>query len=145
MRRGFATLDRRFAVRFGGVAMYEGSCHCRAVRFSVEVPESVKLYRCNCSICAMTGYLHLIVPKSAVRFISGEDRLKVYQFNTGVAKHLFCEVCGIKPLYVPRSHPDRYSVHAQCVTPSILEGATIVPFDGQNWEAAAAARFPRLG
>ena len=29
-----------------------------------------------------------------------------YTFGTGVAKHTFCPVCGVKPFYVPRSNPD---------------------------------------
>ena len=32
----------------------EGSCHCGAVRFSVESHEPVPFMRCYCSICRKT-------------------------------------------------------------------------------------------
>ena len=49
------------------------------------------------------------------RITKGEDALTTYTFNTGTAKHLFCATCGIKPFYVPRSHPDGFSVNARCI------------------------------
>jgi hypothetical protein len=39
-----------------------GGCHCGAVRYEVLAPEEIEAKECNCSICRMTGYLHLIVP-----------------------------------------------------------------------------------
>src|SRR5262252_10917983 len=68
----------------------EGGCHCGAVAFEVLVPDEVDVLDCNCSICAMTGYLHLIVPRDSFRLIKGEDMLSRYEFNTMTAKHLFC-------------------------------------------------------
>ena len=86
--------------------MHAGGCHCRRVRFEVTAPADLEVADCNCSICAMSGYLHLIVPKERFRLLSGADDLATYQFNTGAARHLFCRVCGVKSFYVPRSHPD---------------------------------------
>jgi hypothetical protein len=65
--------------------IYRGSCHCGAVRFEVEAPERFGCTECNCSICAKSGYLHLIVPKSKFKLESGEANLLTYTFNTGVA------------------------------------------------------------
>ncbi|MEL7046366.1 MAG: GFA family protein [Pseudomonadota bacterium] len=115
---------------------YAGCCHCRAVTFSVRAPNTVELERCNCSICRKSGYLHMIVPKSRFRVLSGEDRLACYQFNTGVAKHYFCNTCGVKPFYVPRSNPDGIDINFNCLD-SRPEDVTVVEFDGQNWEANA--------
>ena len=67
--------------------IHKGSCHCGAVQFKVEAPEVINVLYCNCSICSMTGYIHLIVPKSRLRLIQGEGNLTVYTFNTGVANH----------------------------------------------------------
>lgn len=39
--------------------IYKGGCHCGAVRFEVEAPERLECSECNCSICTMSGYLHL--------------------------------------------------------------------------------------
>ena len=115
---------------------YSGSCHCRAVRFTVEAPDSVEVERCNCSICAKSGFLHLIVPRSHFELLAGEDVLQTYTFNTRVAKHYFCKVCGIKPFYVPRSNPDGMDVNLNCLD-TLPPQVDIVDFDGQNWEANA--------
>lgn len=118
--------------------LYQGSCHCKAVTFEVEAPADIVVQDCNCSICAKAGFLHLIVPKAHFRLLAGEDNMVTYTFNTGVARHLFCGTCGIKPFYVPRSNPDGIDVNVHCLdtAPASL---TIEPFDGRNWEENAAA------
>ena len=117
---------------------YEGGCHCGAVRFAVEAPESVEVERCTCSICAKNGFLHLIVTLSRFELLAGKDDLTTYTFNTGVAEHYFCRHCGIKPFYKPRSNPDGMDVNLNCLDTRPAE-VQIVEFDGQNWEANAAA------
>ena len=114
-----------------------GGCHCQAVRFVAELPEpSVKALSCNCSICAATGFLHIMVPHKDFELISGRDSLTSYRFGTGAAEHLFCRVCGIKSFYQPRSHPEAWSVNANCLDePPEL---AIEEFDGRNWERAKA-------
>ena len=122
---------------FSGAEMqYHGGCHCGAVRFQVEASIDVEVEDCNCSICRMTGFLHLIVPQSAFTLLQGEEMLSLYTFNTGVAKHYFCKICSIKPFYMPRSNPDGVDVNVRCfdVQP---ENLRVVLFDGQNWEAHA--------
>lgn len=115
---------------------HRGGCHCGAVRFEVKAPAVLEANDCNCSICARVGgYAHLIVPKSHFNLLRGEEQLTEYTFNTGFARHLFCSVCGVKSFYVPRSHPDGYSVSARCLDPETIEELRIGRFDGQNWEA----------
>lgn len=97
-------------------------------------PRLLTVTDCNCSICSKSGYLHLIVPKSRFKLLSGEDALTTYRFNTRTARHLFCSTCGIKAFYVPRSHPDGYSVNARCLDEGTVEGMNVVPSDGRNWE-----------
>ena len=118
---------------------HRGGCHCGDVAFEVEAPARLTVQDCNCSMCSMTGYLHLIVPASRFRLLRGGDRLTAYTFNTGVARHLFCRRCGIKSFYVPRSNPDGYSVNARCLDRSTIVDLEIEPFDGRNWEQSAAA------
>ncbi len=117
---------------------FAGGCHCGAVRFEVEAPEPIEALSCNCSICDRTGFLHLIVPGSRFRLMSGADRLTTYTFNTGVAKHLFCSVCGIKSFYVPRSNPDGFSVNVRCLDGYPDLPMMVRPFDGRNWELEGA-------
>lgn len=73
-----------------GLVTHTGGCHCGRVRFEVLAPASPNVLDCNCSICAKSGFLHLIVPRSQFKLISGSKALTSYQFNTGTAKHLFC-------------------------------------------------------
>ncbi len=113
---------------------HTGGCHCGRVRFEVTAPPDLELTRCNCSICRMTGYLHLIVPRTDFRLLAGEDDLETYTFNTGVAQHRFCRHCGIKSFYLPRSHPDGISVNANCLDASTVSSMSITDFDGVNWE-----------
>ena len=72
--------------------IHRGGCHCGRVRFEVDAPAEIDVNECNCSICGRVGYLHLTVPRSRFRLLSGDDSLTSYQFNTGVAQHLFCSV-----------------------------------------------------
>ena len=119
--------------------LHTGGCHCGAVRFEVTAPAEVEVHECNCSICSKLGYLHLIVPRKHFRLLRGEDALSTYTFNTGQARHLFCRNCGVESFYVPRSHPDGYSVNLRCLDDGTLKKVSICPFDGRNWEEAAAA------
>ena len=116
-----------------------GGCHCNAVRFEVLASDDVEARECNCSICRMAGYLHLIVEKERFRLVQGADRITTYSFNTGTAKHHFCSVCGVKSFYVPRSKPDGYSVNLHCVDDGQVRVTAVVPFDGRHWEQAFAA------
>jgi hypothetical protein len=79
----------------------------------------------------------VIVPESRFRLLQGADQITTYTFNTGVAQHTFCSVCGVKSFYRPRSNPDGWSVNARCLDDT--EGLTleIGEFDGRNWELHA--------
>ena len=120
------------------VITHHGGCHCRRVRFEVDASAQPEVLECNCSICTMTGYLHLIVPAARFRLLQGADDLAEYRFNTGAARHLFCRHCGIKSFYVPRSHPDGISVNARCFDGIDLAAVRVIPFDDHHREAAMA-------
>ncbi|MBY0448539.1 MAG: GFA family protein [Hyphomonadaceae bacterium] len=114
-----------------------GGCHCGVVRFEAHIPDGVEAHACNCSMCARLGFLHLIVPESRFRLIAGAEALRSYRFNTGLAEHLFCERCGVKSFYRPRSNPDGWSVNLRCLDDPAGVDARIAAFDGRNWEAHA--------
>lgn len=115
---------------------HHGGCHCGAVAFEVDAPARLVVQDCNCSICAATGFWHLIVPRERFRLQRGADALTEYTFGSRAARHLFCRTCGVKSFYVPRSHPDGYSVNARCLDGATVEAITVEPFDGRNWEAS---------
>jgi hypothetical protein len=116
------------------MVLHTGGCHCGRVQFEVRAPARLQVSECNCSICSKSGYLHLIVPKSHFRLLQGEESLTTYTFNTGTAQHLFCSTCGVKSFYVPRSHPDGYSVNARCLDAATVEAIEVEPFNGREWE-----------
>jgi len=113
---------------------HKGGCHCGNVRFEVDAPAALEVSECNCSMCSRSGYLHLVVPSARFRLVKGEDSLSTYTFNTKTARHLFCSTCGIKAFYVPRSHPDGYSVNARCLDEGTVTSLTVRQIDGKNWE-----------
>ncbi|MBI1408006.1 MAG: GFA family protein [Caulobacter sp.] len=89
-------------------------------------------------MCQKVGFIHIIVPESRFRLTAGAEAITTYSFNTGVAQHTFCKVCGVKAFYRPRSNPDGWSVNARCLDTTDGLDLRIEPFDGQNWEAHAA-------
>jgi hypothetical protein len=118
---------------------HRGGCHCGAVRFEVDAPADLEVWSCNCSMCARTAFLHLILPGSRFRLLTPWENITTYTFNTGVAKHMFCSTCGIKSFYVPRSNPDGYSVNVRCLDEGSVKSMDVKPFDGRNWEASGAS------
>ena len=116
-----------------------GGCHCGAVRFEAALPDRIDAQDCNCSICARSGFIHIIVPEGRFRLIQGEANLTSYSFNSHTARHLFCRVCGVKSFYRPRSNPDGWSVNARCLDDFRTLDLDLTAFDGQNWEQHAHA------
>ncbi|WLI90603.1 GFA family protein [Massilia sp. R2A-15] len=105
------------------LARHKASCHCGAVELELTLPDGiVNPRRCDCSICRRKGAIVASVPLAGLRIIRGEEQLKLYQFNTGAAKHYFCQVCGIYTHHQRRSHPDQFGYNVGC-----LEGVN--PFD----------------
>ncbi len=116
-----------------------GGCHCGAIRFTATIREPrPRVLDCNCSICAKTGFLHLIVPHADFTLLGGKDALTAYRFGSERAEHLFCQHCGIKSFYQPRSHPDAWSINLRALDDRHRLEVEIVPFDGRNWERAKA-------
>ncbi len=94
--------------------VWSGSCHCGAVRFRVEA-EIDELTRCDCSLCRRRGALMAKVPETALTIEAGEDRLRLYRWNTRVARHWFCGDCGIYTFHRKRAAPDSYGVNVGCL------------------------------
>ena len=113
-----------------------GGCHCGAVRFTAVLPgPPVPALDCNCSVCRITGFVHVMVPHQDFALVCGRNALSSYRFGTGTAEHLFCRTCGVKSFYQPRSHPDAWSVNARCLDAPVE--LAVEQFDGAQWEQAA--------
>ena len=61
--------------------VHTGGCHCGAVRFEVKAPADPVVDDCNCSICARSGYLHLIAPAERFRLLQGEEDFTIRPFD----------------------------------------------------------------
>ena len=121
------------------LVVHRGGCHCGRVRFEVDAPAVIDALDCNCSICRMSGFLHLIVPAKRFHLLAGADALTEYTFNTGTAKHRFCRHCGIKSFYVPRSNPDGFDVNVHCLEPATIERIDVSVFDDTRRDESEAA------
>ena len=100
----------------GDTRTINGTCHCGAVSFDVLLPNGLEnLSRCNCSMCSRRGAVVTSVPLEALKIIKGADKLKLYQFNTNIAKHYFCGNCGIYTHHQRRSNPEQFAVNIACL------------------------------
>jgi hypothetical protein len=86
----------------------EGSCHCGAVKFSVESHTPQPYMRCYCSICRKTqgggGYAINIMGESATLRVKGEKNVATYRARIredgatrktqSQARRKFCAKCG---------------------------------------------------
>ncbi|MGY4319628.1 GFA family protein [Bradyrhizobium sp. JR3.5] len=124
---------------------HRGRCHCGSVKFYVRAPRELSAVRCNCSICQMSGFLHLLVPGDKLGIECGEEFLTAYQFNKNIARHTFCRICGVKPFYRPRSNPSGFSVNIRCLDKRTIESIAIDEFDGEHWEQAFRSMHRDLG
>jgi len=111
----------------------DGACHCGAVRFHVRLSDGLRTARrCTCSYCTMRGAVAVSAELGGLTFVQGEDRLGVYQFNTGTAKHYFCASCGIYTHHQRRSNPHQFGVNIACLEGvSPFDLSEIVVLDGQ--------------
>ena len=67
------------------------------------------------------------MPLSGLRVVQGQDVLRLYQFNTRVARHFFCGNCGVYTHHQRRSFPDQYGYNVGClkgVNPLLLGEVT---------------------
>lgn len=106
----------------------EGSCHCGAVRFSVESPAPYPFMHCHCSICRKTagsgGYAINLAGDFRTLKVSGRKKLAVYQAllrepgkrtRRSKAERHFCALCGSALwLWDPR-WPDLVHPHASAI------------------------------
>ena len=96
---------------------YRGSCHCGSIRFIFSAPEIHDGLRCNCSICKRKGAImtnFTIAPEHITIEVENES-LSTYQFGSKVAKHHFCNRCGIFTFVETRLNPGQFRVNLGCV------------------------------
>ena len=113
---------------------FEGSCHCGAVKFSVDADPPASAISCNCSHCRRKGFLLAFISRDAFTLQSGADKLRQYTFNTHKIEHQFCTKCGTQA-FAYGNNPDGSAVVAlnlRCVPSIDLGGLTLQEFDGAS-------------
>ena len=113
--------------------MYTGSCHCGAVRYTVE-GEVDRAIECNCSHCSRKGLLLWFVPRASLAIAAGSEQLATYTFNRHVIQHRFCVVCGSQPFALGRK-PDgteSAAINLRCLEGLELEKVTRVAVNGRD-------------
>ncbi|KAL6230168.1 hypothetical protein BDW75DRAFT_77723 [Aspergillus navahoensis] len=92
---------------------YEGSCHCKAVRFSVKLPSllsQLTVVSCNCSYCHISGSLLAFVDDAEI--YQGSSSLKEYRFGSHTIQIFFCGTCGANVYNKSLNPKFRYGQHA---------------------------------
>lgn len=114
--------------------VWSAACHCGGVRLRVRLSDGLATARrCTCSYCRMRGAVAVSAPLDGVEIVSGGEGLRLYQFNTGAAKHWFCGRCGIYTHHQRRSNPNELGVNVACLEGvSPFDFAEVAVFDGVN-------------
>ena len=112
------------------MASHKGACHCGAVQFEIEA-EIDQLVTCNCSSAASASAVMAMVHESGFTLLQGQDELALYRWNSRVAKHYFCSVCGIYCFHRRRSAPDNFAVNFYCLEGLDAERIPRFAVDGQ--------------
>jgi len=92
------------------------TCHCGEVKAGINVSDNLeKGIKCNCSICKRRGAIMSMVKNEDFKVTKGQDKLKIYQFHSKIAKHFFCSNCGIYTHHNPRSNPAMTGFNVGCI------------------------------
>jgi hypothetical protein len=79
------------------MAVLGGGCLCGGVRFEVTLPFR-RANHCHCSLCrrhsGSTGLVQARVARERFRLLQGEELIRVYRPDGGMAVKAFCTVCG---------------------------------------------------
>ncbi len=97
---------------------YNGSCHCQNIQFSFEHSEEITAgVHCDCSLCKRKGAMmsNFLLSPDSITIETKNDSLSVYEFGTNVAKHFFCNHCGIYTFHQTMRKPGHYRVNLGCV------------------------------
>lgn len=114
---------------------YKGSCHCGSISFSFEREEPItEGLKCNCSICIRKG-----APMSAFTLAPEELEVKaekgalgLYQFDSKVAKHFFCNKCGVYTFHQTVRKPGHSRVNLGCIDEIDTDALEMDLFDGKS-------------
>ena len=111
---------------------FHGSCHCGAVKFTVDAEVPTQALSCNCSICRRKGSLLAFFPVAKFKLEQGEGALATYKFNTHRLSHMFCKTCGIHPFAggIGPDGTEMRAINLRCVPDADLDALTVQHYNG---------------
>lgn len=110
---------------------HTGSCHCSAVRFTVEADFENGI-ACNCSHCHRKGFVLAFVPAEAFTLVAGEDSLSDYLFNTKKIRHRFCKVCGVQG-FAESAEMGQAAINLRCIDGLDLASLSVTEVNGKEF------------
>ena len=105
----------------------KGKCHCGSVKFTINT-KIRDLRRCNCSMCSRKGFVMGTALIDELTITSGEKNLTSYKWNTKIAEHFFCKICGINTHHKRRSDPNQYGYNIGCIEGFEMSWIGDIPF-----------------
>ena len=111
---------------------YTGGCHCRKVRYEVDI-DIKSAIECNCSICSKRGWLLTFVPTVSFKLTAGENELTDYQFNKKMIHHLFCKTCGTASFSRGSDGQgnEMIAINLRCIDEADLSNIPVTFYDGK--------------
>ena len=125
-----------------GMQTYQGSCHCKRIRFEAKLDLSEGTSKCNCTHCWKRRLWTTRAKPENFKAISGAEELSGYKPEAPEYPGGFCKHCGVVPYgWVQKSewNPETYvsvSVAAlDDLDPKDLLAAPVQFCDGRadNW------------
>lgn len=113
---------------------HKGACHCRNIRFDVELDLEQPTIECNCSHCQMKGLLLQFVTPEQFTLVQGDADTTEYLFNTHTIQHLFCKDCGVQPFGRGKSPEgnEMISINLRCVDGVDVSALNRIAYDGRG-------------
>ena len=121
------------------IKKYQGSCHCRKVKFEAEIDLQKGTYKCNCSYCAKVRNWGHITKPEFFKWTSGQSNVATYQITPGTPnEYYFCKHCGVRlgtKGFIKEIGGDYFSITVATldnITPEELAELPVQCMDGAN-------------
>jgi hypothetical protein len=118
--------------RTGDRPMIEASCHCGAIRLTVETaPREVNA--CNCSICRRYGTLWGYYRLPQVRFAAENGPTDTYTWGDRRIEFHRCRTCGCTTHWLASDRADeRMGINARLMPSEVLAAIPVFHGDGAS-------------
>lgn len=116
------------------MAIYDGSCHCGAVKFRIDADPITGGVRCNCSICSRRSAT-MSVPyfRPSAITVEGRDALTLYVWGDRMVNSYFCATCGVYTFHEVIEKPGHLRVNLGCIDGIDPSTLAITLVDGRSF------------